>query len=353
MSTETPTTLTLSAKDPLPFDPSAETQKQAHAQFLHVSLLNNPADSVPPQEVKRLFALRKKYQEQLQEAEANREIQIFDSKMKGKPIPPPLPEIPFPEGLNLDVIRANEPSSASRMYGTYSQNRTERPKSELAQRRPMVHRCPCCNPDAPEPPILKTRPRHGTSHWQVLDEPELPSLPPNVFNKPRKNQPFYYPAPVHASTVGIPLVKDDLLEIRERKQFLFDRYIDRSIAKEKKVRDKTLLKRSVQSREATRKKQQDIMELAHKSGQLLAQSRLTSRHSMKSRTVRTNQVDMDEAEAMNFLTSYDNELWNRAQLARKNDPVSQLLIQESSQPTAQASTLKMPTLKDVEQSNLT
>jgi hypothetical protein len=131
--------------------------------------------------------------------------------------------------------------------------------------------------------------------------------------------------------VGIKLLLDDLVEKRERKQVAYERCITKLIETEDRKRKKMLHERSAASRERTSRRQQDVMELAHRSGQLTAQSRLSTSHSiMRMRNREAVGPDKEEEEALAALTKYDDELWNKAQLARKTDPVSQLLSENLS-----------------------
>jgi hypothetical protein len=191
----------------------------------------------------------------------------------------------------------------------------------------MVQHCSVCNPRdsdvvRPQPP----KRRNGTSHWQVLDEPFLPALPPNYFSKTHKTQPFYLPAR-RAPRTGIPLVVDDLVEIRERRQNNYTQKLTKTLKADDKNRRKKIRAASVASRQSTNKRQQETMELQHRSGQLNAQSRISKRQmSMRMGDWEPQAPTKQEEEALAELARYDDELWNQAQLARKSDPVSQLLL---------------------------
>jgi hypothetical protein len=113
-----------------------------------------------------------------------REIEVLEAKQCVKPPPPVPPEIPIPDALNIDLLRANEPSSAVRMYSPLVRRTTvdKLAQSAIASHPNLKQYCPACNPtedDLPHP--LPTKRRNGTSHWQVLEEPFFPGLPQHTF----------------------------------------------------------------------------------------------------------------------------------------------------------------------------
>jgi hypothetical protein len=121
---------------------------------------------------------------------------------------------------------------------------------------------------------------------------------------------------------------DDLVEIRERKQNSYERRMAKTLGADDQSRRKRLRAISAASRQSTNHRQQEIMELQHKSGQLNAQSRISKRQmSMRMGCSEPQGPTKQEQEALAELTRYDNEMWNRAQLARKADTVSQLLLE--------------------------
>jgi hypothetical protein len=306
--------------DPLPIISPPDLRNQ----ILRVSLRNNPATSIPSSEIKRLFSLRRNYREQVQSSEMRHEIAVFEAKESGKPIPPCPPEIPIPDGLNFDIIRANEPSSAVRMYCPAIRHTStdKRSKSVTAKRPDLKQYCPACNPreeDLPHP--LPTKRRNGTSHWQVLDEPFLPALPPTYFSKTRKPQAFYLPSRKGPKN-GIPVVVDDLLELREHEDHAYLRDLAKRIERENNQEKKRIGDRRKAIRTSTKKRQQEVMELENKSGQLKAQSQLASRHSMlKVKKLEVMGPTMEEMEALRELENFDEQLWNQAQALKKVDTV--------------------------------
>jgi hypothetical protein len=302
----------------LPVNPTSEREPQ----ILRVSLLNNPATSIPESDIKQLFLLRRKHREQLEAEEARREIEVFDARAQGKPIPRPPPEIPIPDGLDLDLLRAHEPSSAVRMYAPPVRRGAaeKRAKTVMAKRPDLKQYCPACNPresDLPHP--LPEKRRNGSAHWQVLDEPFLPALPPTSFSRLRKPRAFYLPAR-NGQKLGIPVILDDLLDIREHEDRLFVRDMTRKAERERAQERKEIADRRKTVRASSKKRQQDVMDLEERSGQLKAQSRISLRHSMMKIRMREQfELTPEEDEAMKELSQYDEQLWTQAQLARKSD----------------------------------
>ncbi|OHT08096.1 hypothetical protein TRFO_23556 [Tritrichomonas foetus] len=352
--TKTPNEFTLPARASLPHEHDSEKfQKDANFQFLRVSLLNNPATSIPKNEIKRLFELRDSYNDQVQAAEARYEIEAFERKIAGKP-PPSMPEIPFPSGLNYDIVRANEPSSAVRMYSptkTRSNRKSNikaRAVTSLTTNRQMIHRCACCNPDPPTSPHVPVKPRNGSSHWQVLDEPLLPSQPPNTYVEPSKPSPFYNPSK-KSLNITIPIIVDDLVEKTETMDEKFENTMKHKIMLEKRARTKLLHNRALANREAMRKRQQDTSDLANRSGQLKAQSRLSTRNSniarARAKERESQKVSSEDLEAMEELKQYDEAMWNNYRLQRKDDPISRLLSQDVfTMQSGHQSLMKLPTI---------
>ena len=317
-----PLQLTLSAHQQIPTDTSCNATASTikRPQFARVSLLNNPVRTIPESEVKRLFDIRRKYVSKVNEREDNREIELFEARQEGRPTPPPPPEIPIPSGLNIDMIRAYEPPSAGRMYGPYVPA-TKRASSVAQTRKHMVHVCPACNPSEDETEnYLKPKRRNGTSHWQVLDEPEIPAHPPTTFTLTQKTHPFYLAA--HRSSNGIALVQDDLLEMRERKQMALEKEIKRMVEKEKTQRRKAVHAQSLVSRESLRNRQIPRQELSMRSGQMEALSKIAEIRQKKLDAMLEPEaerpVSPGEQEAMARMSAFDDEMWKESR-HHKND----------------------------------
>jgi hypothetical protein len=325
--------VTLSENDPISFlgDNSIDPSEVRKPQFLLVSLRNNPATSATDSEIKRQFGQRKAYRQQLQAQDAHHSIEVFEASQEGTPAPSNPPALSIPPDLNLDFIRAHEPSSAVRMYCA-PPRKADHP-SPSPPRRPRIQHCPACDPR--ESDLLKplpTKRREGTSHWQVLDEPLLPLLQPTYFSKPHKNHPFYLTAK-KGPKLGMKVVVDDLVELREGKRVAFDRAQTRLIHQENQKRKKMLHDRSQASRERTSRRQQDVMELSHKSGQLTAMSKMSSTQSVVRMVgIEEVHIDPEEEEALRFLSAYDDRKWEEAQIARKADPLSQMLVDTGAMP---------------------
>ena len=351
-STPSPNKFTLHARDRIPISGvDGEDHDNTENQIYRVSLLNNPATSIPKREIQRLFKIRDEYNIQLQEAEAKHEIDAFECRATGKPIPP-VANVPFPSELNIDVIRANEPSSAIRMYSTAqsikknninksSMNNT-RSKSVTAIKRNMTRRCPCCNPEPLTNFNVPVKPRNGPTHWQVQDEPLLPSLPPNIYIETHKSHPFYS-TPKRSINLTIPIIVGDFVNQTESSNLKFEKEMKNKIEREKKARSKLLQSRALANREKMRKRQQDLSDLESRSGQLKAQSRLSLRTSQlaKSRQIAnyTPPISKEDQEALDDLKKFDDNLWNQTKLQKNHGPISLLLIQE-------VETLDQPGLND-------
>lgn len=337
-----PNEFTLHAQDRIPTSSADDDDHDdTKFQFYKVSLLNNPTTSVSTRELQRLFKLRNEYNDQLQAAEAKHEIDVFECKATGKPLPPVM-DVPFPSDLNIDIIRANEPSSAVRMYSTgkiAKKSNTNgrikpnpRSKSVTSMGRAMVRRCPCCHP---EPQVIQNvpiKPRNGPIHWQVQDEPLLPSLPPNIYIEGHKSRPFYSPSK-RSINLTIPIIVNDFIEQTESSNSKFEKEMKNKIEMEKKARSRLLHTRALANREQKRKRQQDLSDLENRSGQLKAQSRLSLRTSQLAKSKAISNyvppISSDDQEAIDELKKFDDNLWNQTKLQKNHDPISLLLIQEA------------------------
>lgn len=337
-----PSIYTLPAKQKIPIDNSDDMiYNDPKKQIYKLSLLTNQSTYATKKEIDRLFKLRDEYKLNLQEAEAKYEIDVFESKLAGKPAPQ-MPTIPLPSGLNVDILRANEPSSAVRMYTSNKKVRQSNPTTRIQiidEYRPattikkthMIHHCAYCKP---EPQIsLPTKPRNGPTHWQVLDEPLLPSLPPNSFVESRKTRPFYA-ASKKSVNLTIPIITDDLVERVELNQTKFEREMKMKKDKEDKQRTKLLHTRALANRDKMRKRQSDLSDLESRSGQLRIQTRLTMRNSClahkKALESQNTKITQEDIEAMAELKKFDDALYNQDKLQKKNDPISLMLMQDQS-----------------------
>lgn len=315
--------MTLSSQQQIPMDTvcGQTTSPIKFPQFARVSLLGNPVRTIPETEVKRLFDVRRKYITKVHEREDNREIEVFEARQEGRAIPPTPPEVPIPSGLNMDMIRAYEPPSAGRMYGPYIP-KTKRASSVAQPRKHMHHICPMCNPGEDETEhYLKPKRRNGTSHWQVLDEPEIPAQAPTTFTLTQKTHPFYLAA--HRGTNGIALVQDDLVEMRERKQIAFEKEVKRMVDREKTQRRKAIHAQSLVSRESLRNRQMVRQELSMRSGQVDALSRIIEIRQKKLDALLEPEVEpplsKDEQEAMARMSAFDEEMWKESRTRNKTE----------------------------------
>jgi hypothetical protein len=157
----------------------------------------------------------------------------------------------------------------------------------------MVHRCPCCNPDAYDAGLLlQAKAGTNTYHWEEWEEPlfctlcgaafaDRDSLNPSrsdseredIFD-PNKKEPFV--SQVRSGT---------FTEDKETKKVLYDRWAN--------------------SHELSRKWQQEIFRLATRAEQRRPQSGLGIRPTR------------DIEEAMRWLTKYDDFLWENAKQGKR------------------------------------
>jgi hypothetical protein len=302
--TTTPTRITLCAKDPLPLltrDPQVPTPPLPRATIYRVSLLHNPATCFSREEIKKAFAVRRKYRADVAASEASHEIAVFEASQASKSSPPLPPPVPIPSDLNLDLIRANEPSSAVRMYCVPE----HRSASQLQPSDPLLSQ------------MLPTKPRLGTSHWQVLDEPLLPCRGPTTYSRSHKARAFYVPIRQNEKS-GIRLIVDDLVEMRNRRSVIYQKALLNRIERENQKSRKELREKYIATRESTRRRKQDVLELANRSGQLNAQSLLSDRQSTRRFNSWTGkEATPDEAAALAELAKYDDMLWVQAQQQKK------------------------------------
>ena len=334
----------LSSKQLIPNDkPNYDDHFNYKKQVYRISLLNNPATMYNEKEIKKMFEIRDKYNDQVLAAKTNHDIEVFEGRFTGK-TPKPIPEIPIPSGLKPEIIRANEPSSAIRMYSIpepKQESKTFKNRaltSLLKTRKSMVHKCPYCNPDPPSSPA-PVKQRNGSSHWQVLDEPMILSMPPSVFVEQQKPRPFYSSLR-RSLNLTIPIVQDDLIEITESGKEKFIKECKKMNTLEDKQRSKLLHERSITSRNALRRRQQDTNDLLEKSGQLQSQEMMTMKKEEKIRKEeeRLNSLkkmtkeEIEQMEAFQELTKYDNNMWNAIKLKKTNDPLNQLLNKEGKLP---------------------
>jgi hypothetical protein len=268
--------------------------------------MHNPATSVSREEVKKAFATRRKYREDVEAAEAQWEIASRECADDSKR-PPPIPSLPVPPDLNQDLICANEPSSAVRMFCVAER----RSQTSLSFR--------------PHAKMLPTRPRLGTSHWQVLDEPLLPCRGPPVVSRTHKQRAFYVPSGYRART-GIPLVLDDLVEQRTRRTALSRKALLHRMERDRQHSWSALRERATATRESTRKRKQDMLELAHRSGQINALARMSaSRQTRRMPSWFGKEPTPEEAAALAELAKYDDLLWVQAQQKKKAGKKSSFL----------------------------
>jgi hypothetical protein len=136
--------------------------------------------------------------------------------------------------------------------------------------------------------------------------------------RPHKTRAFYVPIRKSEKS-GIRLVVDDLVEVRTRRSALFNKDILRRIENDEQKRKKEVKARTIASRAASRRRQQDLMELAEMSGQLSAQSRLSNRNETRMMgTWVAKEPTADDAAAIAELAKYDEIIWGAAQHRRKS-----------------------------------
>jgi hypothetical protein len=115
------------------------------------------------------------------------------------------------------------------------------------------------------------------------------------------------------------VIVDELLETRERKDHAHIRELTRRIEREQSRERKEIGDRRNAIRDSTKKRQQDEMELENRSGQLKAQSQVSTRQStLKAKRREPVEMIPQEIEAMKDLEKLDERLSNLAQESRKS-----------------------------------
>ena len=194
----------------------------------------------------------------------------------------------------------------------------------------MHYKCPTCNPQPGDIEHEKSTSIHipkGGCHWQLLDGPELPKktlIPKKLFQSSR---PFIYPAR-HIGQPGIQLLVDDLLEIREHDNDLFEQRMFKLRQKDKEIYDTIIRNRVMLNNEQMNRMHSKTMDLERRSGQLEVATRLSYRPPPPKKII---PPDPDDLEAIAALKKYDDGLWSDYQYRKKKDAVSQLMVQENAQ----------------------
>jgi len=113
------------------------------------------------------------------------------------------------------------------------------------------------------------------------------------------------------------LVCDDRVETRKCKHTAFQRQL--RLAREAVARSKMLHARSVSNREGTRRRQQELMDLSLRSGQLSSQSHMASRHMRRAgKANTTGKPRKDEEEAAAALKRFDDAMWEAADRSHRS-----------------------------------
>lgn len=289
------------------------------------------------QEISNLSRMAERYKEEVEISDANYELNQFEVKNGTTKNIMSKPKIPIPEGIDLDMIAdldvrmKYKPKTAPQQSRPQSRsilNFSQRSELGSLNGHKMIHRCPCCNPTGDEAKETKEKrisvPRGGC-HWQLLDGPELPKTTLISHNHHKSSRPFLLPAR-HIGQPGIQLLVDDLVEVREHNQQIFERNMEKLIQKENMRTDATLRNRVMTRMEQTSKFHSRTADLERRSGQLAAAKRLSYKPPPPKKIETKDPLDL---EAIAQQCKYENEQWTDYQLHKKNDAIAQLLVQET------------------------
>ena len=319
------------------------------------------------QEVSNLSRLARKYQRDTEINDATYEIKEFENRNGLNKNFLQKSKIQMPEGVDLDMVsdldvRMKKKSDVSdrekssnnknyykshvKRFASTSRHFHSSPGSPYVPRKSkeelfipymdktghkgMHYKCPACNPQPGDIEKEKSSTIHipkGGCHWQLLDGPELPKttlIPKKIFQSSR---PFLYPAR-HIGQPGIQLLVDDLVEIREHDRDLYEKRVAKLRQKDKEMYDSTIRNRVMLNNEQMHRMHLKTMDLERRSGQLEVASRLSYRPPPPKKATPT---DPNDLEALATLKKYDDALWSDYQYRKKNDAVSQLMVQENAQ----------------------
>jgi hypothetical protein len=290
---------------------------------------------------------KRRYEEEYEKVEMEREIAAFEARQGGKQTE--IPALPIPPKVDYDVLRSFEPPSATRFFEY--QSPTIVPVAVKTAKRPrpvtreMARGCPACNPDHHD----AIRPRHPSpkrngrclhpertprrtpardelplqlnqAYWNVLDEPSVPARPPNVYVEVPKSKPFCKlgtgPRPS-----GIPVCRGDVIESRAHGQAWFDDQMARRDDRELYARERTLHKRVMTSRAFHSMLSDHTREIAEECEQewrkIPAKRAASSRTETALEEKKRLAIRPDEEQAMAELRKYDDTMWEDYQAALK------------------------------------
>ena len=314
-------------------------------------------------EIRNISRTAKQYKRDLEYNDANYELKEFENRNGIHKNFLQKNNIPLPEGVDLDMISdldsqfvpkqqiqtdERQPHSVMRSpvkrYSASSRNFSAHRSAPISRtghdlRIPfmnktghpgMCYRCPACNPDTEEQHSEKKTAIHipkGGCHWQLLDAPEQPKTSFVPKKQPSNTRPFLLPAR-HIGPPGIQLLVDDLVEIREHDQELYEKRVAKLKLKDKNMYDAIIRNRVMSSAEQVHKFHLKTQDLERRSGQLKVAAKLSWKPPPPKKVVPT---DPDDLDALASLKKYDDALWSDYQYRKKNDAVSQLMVQENAQ----------------------
>ncbi|EAY15755.1 hypothetical protein TVAG_188060 [Trichomonas vaginalis G3] len=271
-------------------------------------------------EIRSLQKIADDYMAQKEESDAIYEVEKFQNKKAGKNQSLKKPNLPMPEGVDLDML--------NNFDDRFTKNSPQRPSTSFRPNRNIIQYCPACNPKEEDIEHLHHSTIHiprGGCHWQLLDSPEEPKrvLPP--FNHHFSNRPFIYPAR-HIGQPGIQVLIDDLVESREYNQTKFENTVTNRRNKEKEEFNETIRNRVDNHHETIQKFHSKTKDLAHRSGQLKAAAKLIKK---KRELVKETPIDPEDIDAINQVNKFDEQLWSDYQIKRKHESLSSLITSDS------------------------
>lgn len=242
---------------------------------------------------------------ELQEAQTLKEISDFEAKsqIKAEYFPNKIKKkatdtelsIPKPEDLNEEILNLYSPPDVSQVFS------------------PLDH------PPNPVGKFSKKLLKKGSNNWYYVDEPLIPSkeFVPRISKL--SDNPFYLSAR-SGEPRGIKVVQDDLVEVRKKNQIRFEQYLEKRRALENKVEKSLKEQRSQISRDSLRVRQFNRLEFTKKCGQP-TQVKL-KRKIEPDETPIEETIDDEEKKTVDFLTAYDNYIWEQRKLKENSEDYS-------------------------------